>query len=355
MPKLVNKVPAYGLHKASGQARVKHNGRSIYLGKYGSPESHEAYARFLAELRNPEEQPVVAELVPGEVLTVGQCTLRYFEYARTYYTKDGKPTSELSVIRALIKPLNKRFYDLPATEFGPKKLKLLQTDMISLGWTRRSINKGAEIMKRCFTWCASEELIPASVAMGLKTVRGLQKNRTAAREKAPIAPVDDVHVEAILGKVSPLVADVVRFMRLVGCRPGEALAIRAQEIDRTDASCWVYRPGSHKTIHHGHTRTILIGQKAQQILLPRLLPSGDGPVFPMTRTALRRSIHRACMRAGIPNWHPNQLRHTYATAVRREYGLEAAQVLLGHSRADVTQTYAERDMAKAVDVARKIG
>src|SRR5581483_1634663 len=42
-------------------------------------------------------------------------------------------------------------------------------------------------------------------------------------------------------------------------------------------------------------------------------------------------------------WFPYQLRHTYATNVRREFGLEAAQVLLGHAKANVTQIYAERD------------
>ena len=31
MPKLKNKVPSYGLHKASGQAVVTPNGRDIYL------------------------------------------------------------------------------------------------------------------------------------------------------------------------------------------------------------------------------------------------------------------------------------------------------------------------------------
>jgi integrase len=54
-------------------------------------------------------------------------------------------------------------------------------------------------------------------------------------------------------------------------------------------------------------------------------------------------------------WHPNQLRHSYATRVRKVYGLEAAQVLLGHSRADVTQVYAERNEALAVEVSAKIG
>jgi integrase len=55
------------------------------------------------------------------------------------------------------------------------------------------------------------------------------------------------------------------------------------------------------------------------------------------------------------HWAPNRLRHSYATRVRRECGLEAAQVVLGHSAADVTQIYAERDLAKGLEVARRIG
>ncbi len=54
------------------------------------------------------------------------------------------------------------------------------------------------------------------------------------------------------------------------------------------------------------------------------------------------------------HWHPHQLRHNYATNVRREFGLEAAQVLLGHTKADVTQIYAERDMTRAATVAVKL-
>jgi site-specific recombinase XerC len=54
-------------------------------------------------------------------------------------------------------------------------------------------------------------------------------------------------------------------------------------------------------------------------------------------------------------WHPNRLRHTAATDIRARYGLEAAQVVLGHSRADVTQVYAERDLEKAREVMREVG
>ncbi len=55
------------------------------------------------------------------------------------------------------------------------------------------------------------------------------------------------------------------------------------------------------------------------------------------------------------HWHPNQLRHTFATRVRKQHGLEAAQVSLGHARADTTQLYAEKNEALAAQVAAAVG
>ena len=131
--------------------------------------------------------------------------------------------------------------------------------------------------------------------MGLKTVSGILKNRTAAREKEPIGAVADEAVDAVLAIVADLVADICRLMRLTGMRPGEVLAMRADEIDRTDSSCWVYRPGHHKTSHKDKTRVVFVGERGQQILLPRILKSGNGRLFPMTRAALRRAIARGCL------------------------------------------------------------
>jgi hypothetical protein len=57
----------------------------------------------------------------------------------------------------------------------------------------------------------------------------------------------------------------------------------------------------------------------------------------------------------VPRWHSNQLRHNHATDVRRRYGLEAAQAVLGHSHADVTEVYAERNLGLAEKVALEVG
>lgn len=55
-------------------------------------------------------------------------------------------------------------------------------------------------------------------------------------------------------------------------------------------------------------------------------------------------------------WHPHQLRHNAATLLRRQFGLEAAQLALGHASAQVTDAvYAERDCAKVIEIMRRIG
>jgi len=83
------------------------------------------------------------------------------------------------------------------------------------------------------------------------------------------------------------------------------------------------------------------------------------------KDAYNRAIPRAVDRANeerekegqekLPYWSPNQLRHSAATEIRRQSGLEAAQTVLGHARADVTQVYAERDLERAREIMRSIG
>lgn len=72
-------------------------------------------------------------------------------------------------------------------------------------------------------------------------------------------------------------------------------------------------------------------------------------------TSLHHAVEQACLKADVSPWHPNQLRHLRASEIRKAHGLEAAQVVLGHSKADTTQIYAERDTARAIEVAKLTG
>ena len=73
-----------------------------------------------------------------------------------------------------------------------------------------------------------------------------------------------------------------------------------------------------------------------------------------TRT-YHHAISNACEKANVPHWHPNQLRHNAATRLRKEFGLDVARVILGHSSPVVTEVYAEVDREKAIAVMERVG
>jgi site-specific recombinase XerD len=91
-------------------------------------------------------------------------------------------------------------------------------------------------------------------------------------------------------------------------------------------------------------------------LRPRRLPDGKaeaGKAWWARLTAGEKDQVRQWRREH--RWHPLQLRHTAATVIRARYGVEAAKVILGHTKVETTQIYAERDLGKAKEIMAEIG
>lgn len=112
-------LPTYRYHKARDCAVVTIDGRNRYLGSYGSPESHEAYARLIAEWNSNGKQffPTPAESSSAEQ-SVGEIMLRYMTFATGYYVKNGEPTGEVENIRCALRSL-KKLYGCLATTVCP--------------------------------------------------------------------------------------------------------------------------------------------------------------------------------------------------------------------------------------------
>ena len=389
------RIPALVHHKPTNQARVRIDGRDFYLGRYGSDEAQEAYRRVVAEwLANGTAEKSSAKSDAASSRSVNELILAYYRFAEGYYVKNGKPTSELGLIRDTLRLLREHYGTAPAVEFSPLKLKAVREAMISKGWCRSEINKRIGRIRRLFKWAVENELLTGSVLHSLQAVTGLRRGRSEAKDRDPVRPVAETDVNAVLPHVVPQVRDMIRLQLLAGCRPGEICSLRPCDVDR-DGDVWEYRPASHKTEHYGRHRVIFFGPRAQEILRPWLdnRPADDScfspaeaqaarnavkrqkrksPVQPSqqnrrkkaprrqpgvcyTNTSYRRVIEHACKVAGVESWAPNQLRHSRATWLRRQYGLEAAQVVLGHSSADVTQVYAERDFDTARRVMAEVG
>jgi integrase len=392
-------TPSYLPHKQSGRARavwtdplgVRH--QKLLPGPFDSPESRTAFARFQLEL---ETSPAAAVIDPNGV-TVAEVLAAYLVHAERYYTDAaGNLTSEVTSVKRSIKPVRELYAATPAAGFGPRALAAVRQHMIGLGWCRSLVNKRIDRVKRAFRWAVAEELVPAATYEALRTLPGLRRGRTDARESDPVRPVPDDVLAATLPHLPAHVRVMVELMRHTGMRPAEVCGMTLNQIDRT-GPVWTYRPRHHKTAHHGKGRSIPLGPNAVTILTNFLAGRSltpDAPVFSpwaareerfrdlrekrtspvqpsqqdrrkakparvpgerYTTHAITHAVAVAAKKAGVEHWHPYQLRHAHATRVRKAFGLEAAGATLGHTRMSVTEVYAERDEQLAATVAAKIG
>lgn len=397
--------PGYCLHKPSGKAYVNLGGKVHYLGVYGTQESKEKYGRLKAEWLTNRN---VGVFTPSTGPTMAEVVLAYLQHAELYYAGSTEyPNLELAC-----RPVASLYASLYAKDFG-----IVQFETCRDWWledpkrSRQYINKQSKRLLRVLKWAATKRMVAADVYQECRLLAPLKAGRTAAPETEKISCVPQSVVDATLPFCTPVVADMIRFQQLVGCRPGELCSITPAMVDRSK-EVWLIRLEKHKTAYRGRERVIYVGPLAQAILAKYLLRAGDAACFspiesekqrlqakhdarvtPMscgnrpgsnrTRTPRRapraafdtssyaHSIKGACKRAFPPpklltddakakwhsdhSWSPNQLRHNTATAVRAKFGIEAASIILGHSDSNITLVYAEEDKSKAVSIAKAIG
>jgi integrase len=297
MPAHPNRQPGYRLHKPTGQAYVRLGGKFEYLGKYGSPESHDRYHHLMADYHRgggqvgpPGSDPVPAAPAPAEPgpaagapLTFGELILRYWRAvkARPNFTLRR---GNYAGIRNALRLLRQHYGQAPAAAFGPKALKRCREAMVSRGWARTYVNAMTARIRRAFAWAVGEELLPGSVAHALREVKALKAGESAAPDRPKVKPVAAEAVARTLPFLQPAVAAMVRFQLAAGCRPAEVCKLRPCDLEKTaNPLVLAYRPDGHKTAHHGHDRVILVGPKAREILAP-----GWPAALPRSPTPSRR-------------------------------------------------------------------
>lgn len=330
MPRLLDGVPRYRKHRASGQAIVTLSGKDFYLGPHGTKVSHQEYDRVVAEWLArgrtlPASDPSASETRP---MTLVEVTAAYKRFARDYYRKRGRVTNEYTAARETspVRPIT--------DEIVEKTLPFLSRVVADMVRLQRIAG-----------------MRPEEVCL----IRPMDIDRTSDVwiYRPDSSKMEHINVDrrVFLGPRAQLI-----LAQWLNRSPGD-YCVSPREAER-----------ERRAIAHG-SRTIPLsygnrpGSNRQQT--PKRAP-GDR----YTTDSYRRAICWACdLMSGMPErlrvipqslssdekkrrqaearqwrkqhcWAPNRLRHATGTQVREQFGLEAAQLILGYSRADVTQIYA---------------
>ncbi len=363
---------------ATGQARISIKGRCYYLGKFGSPESHEEYRRLMAEFAMGNFTPAPRSAGPQRISISKMVAL--------WLSSTDTAPKELEQVKLAIVPLDRLFGGSMADEFDAKRLKTLRDAMISgswmnakeravrkkmgkpCDWSRSNVNHQIARVKRLFQWAEIEGHIAKGVWQHLAALGPIPR-RAAVRTTEKRKPVDfESQVKPCLPFLPPQVAAAVQVQYYAGMRPGEVLSMRRNEVDMvTLPGVWLYRPTEHKTDYRGDELIKVIGPLGQTVLAPWLMAAEpDGYVFPPLRNRYQRgrydvhgygvAIARACVRAGVVKWSAYCLRHAAARRAEEAGGLAGAAAHLGHRGLETTLVYTGRqNLAIAAELAKKIG
>lgn len=345
-------IPKYGHHKASDQAIVFINKKAHYLGKHNSKESIEKYnrlvSRYLAGVMHPDKEFVIAYLCES-----------FIKHAFPDYSK-----REQSKFKSCIKQLCKNYINCNVDEFKPIDLEIVRNQMIDEGWTRQYINEMVRRIKVIFKHGVRHEIANVNTWKALDSITHIKAGKTSAREYRDIQPADMNLVNQVMNIATQSIKSMIRVQLLTGMRPIEICDMKWLELSSV-RDVMIYKPESHKTMHHGLSRTIYICNDAEQIIESQ--PRTSDHVFVPERTRQDRfgnpinyyqrknysnQIKKLCKQINGEDgerFTPNQLRHNFATNIRSQFDAETAQVLLGHSNLSTTEIYAEKDMAKALN------
>lgn len=374
----MRKLPALTELRNRDQTRLRfrHGGRTfdVYCGPPGRAETLSNAIDRLCEWRDagfrwpPPEG--VRRAIPEDDWTGPTLAEVFADYLEHLEERSGPASYAATVARTTARLLlaSRLRASTPASVFGPLDLEAWLREVAATPrpdgkrYQASTVNRYRRAVFRAYEHAAKRRQIPPSALELIRTAASVRPSE-AADPTGPVEAVDDLAVAWAIGRMPPVLADTALFVRLTGCRPGEARTMRADEIRRGDR-VWRFAPGRHKTEHLGREHAIEIGPAAQRVLRPYLDLDPEGVVFksPATgqaygRTALRQAIRRALRSwsPAFPPWHPHQLRHAMLTEVRARYGLEHGKAVAGHGRIETTQVYAERDRSLAQEVAARLG
>lgn len=218
-------------------------------------------------------------------------------------------------------------------------LEAFLSKRLAAGVTPNTVDHDRVLLCSFFSWCARLDYLPSSPAARVKRLAF-----SPLRERRALTPAE---VQALAAALEPESRLALLFAVYSGLRASEMCRVRWEDVD------FERRRMTIRSIAKDHTKTHRPRVvPIHQVLLEELrrAPRPSKYVVPGARGGrhtrdLRGIIEHGCAKTGIAPFRWHDLRHTFATWLRRaKTPLADVAALLGHSDLRSTQIYAHEDL-----------
>ncbi len=205
----------------------------------------------------------------------------------------------------------------------------------------RWINLEISTLHHFFNFCIEKGLIEKNPASGVKKLNELSRLKT----------LSDSDIEKLIaGATNKLTRDLITFLIYTGCRKGEALNLKWDDVDMQNDVIAI------KGTKTKYDRYIPISKPLKMLLSGINKIQDCLYVFNKNGAKLgdfKKSFHTACKNAGFKDMHIHDLRHVFASKMVMDgTSLYITGELLGHRTTQMTKRYSHlvpSTLRKAVD------
>jgi integrase len=193
----------------------------------------------------------------------------------------------------------------------------------------RLVNIEISTLHNFFNFCIEKGYIDKNPCAGIKKLNELSRLKTLSDE--------DIG-KLINGATNKLTKDLVSFLIYTGCRKGEALNLKWDDVDLKNGVIAI------KATKTRYDRRIPISSPLEAVLKGIERNPDCSYVFNKNGRKIgnfRKSFMTACRNAGLKDLHIHDLRHVFASALTmNDVSLYKTGILLGHRTPNMTQRYA---------------
>ncbi len=413
------RVPTYRYHKPSGQAVVTFDGLDVYLGRYDTTASRRAYDRRVAEWLAAGRTAVltpqtvtVADVCAGFLVARVCPDSQESEYraaiSAMLYLYGETPAANfgplaLQAVRSHVEAaggikrstLNSRIHNIRrifkwavSMEMVPASVvaSLEAVESLRAGDTTLGESKSVQPVPDAVVAATCEKLSQTVRDMVcVQALTGMRSEELCTMLPMDVDRSDSIWIYAIKDHKTAH-HDIIR---AVAIGP-KAQAILLPYMDRRATDQPVFSPSEavrEMRVNRSATRKTPLNQ-GNRVGTNRAEKVERPVTVGYTAATYRNAIYRACDQLHPPpaevarhrgedeqqwkkrlgtkwaivqdwrrrhRWHPHQLRHTFGTLAREQFGLDHAQQVLGHTNAKTTEIYAKISIGKAKEVVAKLG